>query len=126
MLICKAQCFFFSREHQKCPWTLFFGECSRALIWVHGHFLRKVHGQVVAFTGTFLDLFTATFLRFTGKKNRMFTDTSWCSRAYFDFLSFMFTGTFQCSRALLPKKNEISFDKRKIKGLMFSWIFLNP
>ena len=52
----------------------------RFLAFVHGHlgsraFFQKIHGQVVAFTGTFLDVFTGTFSGFTGKKNEIFTDT---------------------------------------------------
>ena len=39
-----GQCFF-SREHQKCPWTSFFGRCSRALFLIHGHFFRKFTGK---------------------------------------------------------------------------------
>ena len=80
-------------------WHLFTGTflCTRA-------FFQKNHGQVVQFTGTFLDVFTGTFSGFTGKKSQMFTDTFGCSRAYFDIQGFMFTGTCQCSRALLPKK----------------------
>ena len=111
---------FFSPWTSKVPvnlefWHLFTGTFlgSRA-------FFQKIHGQVVAFTGTFLDVFTGTFSGFTGKKNEIFTDTLWCSRAYFDIQSFMFTGTCQCSRTLL-QKNEIRLDRRKIKVLMFSY-----
>ena len=38
-------------------------------------FFQKIHGQVIPFTGTFLDVFTLTFSGFTGKKNEIFTDT---------------------------------------------------
>ena len=114
------QCFFFSREPWKCPWTSFFRKFSRALFCVHGHFLDKIHGQEDAFTCTFLDIFTGTFVRFTGTF-LWFTGNAevhehaifmvhgyfWSSRALF----FLFTGTFSlftgtilsnCSRA---KKN---------------------
>ena len=53
----------------------------RILAFVHGHFLgsrvffQKINGQVVVFTGTFLDVLTGTFSGFTGKKNEIFTDT---------------------------------------------------
>ena len=106
--------FFFSREHQKCPWTPFFGRCSRVLFWVHGHFLVKVHGLEGVFTGTFLDVFTGTLGcvhgHFFGNVHghfSQFTDT-FSKKVTKKHKILMFTGSFhrftdtffwKCSRA---------------------------
>ena len=84
---------FFPREHQKCPWTPFFGRCSRVLFLVHGHFLVKVHGQEGSFTGTFLDVFTDTLVCVHGHSFGNF-------HGHFS----QFTGTFSQK---VPKKHKI-------------------
>ena len=88
-----------------------FKESSRASGCVHGHFFGPFHGHFFEVHGQKKQNVHGHFLMFTG--------IFWFSKFYVHGHFSMFTGTF-------AKKNEISFDKRKIKGLMFSWIFLNP
>ena len=69
---------------------------------VHGYFFefmgtfKKIHGQVVAVTGTFLDVFTGTFQGFMGKKIK-------CSRILLMFTGYILIFNVLCSGVFLQK-----------------------
>ena len=138
-----GQCCFFSREPQKCPWTSIFSQCSRVLFCVHGHFFRKIHGQVNAFTGSFLDIFTGSF---HGSRARFFKNVHghtlrFTGRVWFPSSNIhghfsMFTGTLAKnwyskawkSNVICPKSISVFFNvkiqvSRETRFYSFSWFF---
>jgi len=100
---------FFSREHQKCPWTTFFRLCSRAL------FLRSRAEFLQIFMGTFhrsralffgKKLQKKPYLRFwavpIGSRTLFLETFTGTLEVHGQFLPFQFTGTFS---RLTGKKN---------------------